>query len=36
MEAERQLEQVMKNTMGARAEDIQSIKDFSYDVKNRG
>ena len=28
MEAERQLEQVMKNTMGARAEDIQSIKDF--------
>ncbi len=28
MEAERQLEQVMENTMGARAEDIQSIKDF--------
>ena len=28
MEAERQLEQVMKNTMGARAEDVQSIKDF--------
>ena len=28
MEVERQLEQVMKNTMGARQEDIQSIKDF--------
>ena len=28
MEAERQLEQVMMNTMGARTEDIQSIKDF--------
>ncbi|MDE6479272.1 MAG: hypothetical protein K2L45_03305 [Muribaculaceae bacterium] len=28
MEAERQLEQVMKNTMGAREEDVQSIKDF--------
>lgn len=28
IEAERQLEQVMKNTMAARDEDIQSIKDF--------
>lgn len=28
MEAERKLEQVMQNTMNARAEDIQSIKDF--------